>query len=154
MRRIQRNHQKSGGQKILIQKQLLGTKASTSKDFQRECLFCFDGVLLKDTELPGDTREAHQAGIALGSVYILCLHCQFVIQVLSFRAATASWTLLLYRYFHDNYICGKRVNLYSKALVMEANNSIVSFKKTCILQSLESKHMSFHIPLRPFCRKA
>lgn len=85
MRRIQRNHKKSGGQKILVQKQLLGTKASTSKDFQRECLFSFDGALLKDTELPGDTREAHQAGIALGGAYILCLHCQFVIQVLSLK---------------------------------------------------------------------
>lgn len=75
------------------------------------------------------------------SVQILWLYWDFVIQMLLHRAMVVSWTFLLNGYFHENDICGNRVNLYFKALVIEANNSVTLGKRNCVLHSLESKHV-------------
>lgn len=94
------------------------------------------GVFQNHTEIPGDTREAYQQSAAFGvsNVQILWLpwECD--------PSSPSRGTFLLYGYYHNNYIGGNAVNLYVKTFVTEANNSVISCKKT-VFQSLESKHV-------------
>ena len=81
-------------------------------------------------------------------VQILWLHWEFVIPVLHHRAVVVSWTFFLNGYFQENYICGNRVNLYFKASVIEANNSVILGKKrTVSFRVWRASTWSFHIPI-------
>lgn len=90
MRRIQRDHQESGGN--ISPRTITGHQSLNLQRLPKRMPVLLAGALLKDTELPAGTREAHQSSIALRGVYvqILHLHRVFGIQVLLYRAEAAS----------------------------------------------------------------